>query len=84
MAILIINEKTYEIEDGSSISGPCQQEGLPFSCNTGVCGVCQIRVLEGAENLNELTEEEKDFGLSPNMRLGCLCFIKRGTVKISF
>ncbi len=84
MAILIINNKEYKVPDGSPIADACHQEGLVFDCNTGVCGQCQISVLEGAENLSGLTDEEKDLGLDAETRLGCLCAIQKGTVKITF
>ena len=84
MAKLIIDNIEYELEDGSKIAEVCENAGVPFNCNTGVCGSCQIRVLEGAENLDDLHEEEIDFGLDVNNRLSCLCVIKKGTVKITF
>jgi len=83
MAKLIIGEKIFDIEDGSSISEICRKQGIPFNCNTGVCGSCRIKILEGAENLSDLQEEELEIGLDLNNRLSCMCTIKNGTVKIS-
>jgi len=84
MAKLIIDNITYEIPDGQTIAETCEAAGIPFSCNTGVCGTCQIDVLEGAENLNELNREEIELAMSRAHRLGCQCKILGGTVKVIF
>lgn len=84
MAKLIINQTEYTLPDGASMADVCEQAGLPFNCNTGICGSCQITILEGHDNLNELTEEEHDLGLSGNSRLACQCRIIAGTVRITF
>ena len=84
MAKLIIDGVEHEIEDGTCIDEVCENEGIPFSCNSGVCGTCQIEVLEGAENLNELNEEEEDLGMDRNNRLSCQCKIVGGVVKITY
>ncbi len=84
MAELIINDKKNDIADGESIASLCEQEGVIFSCNNGVCGSCQIKILEGAENLSELTEEEKAFGMDLHTRLACMVCIQKGIVKITF
>ena len=84
MAKLIIDGEEHELPDGSRIDAVCESVGIPFCCNSGVCGTCKIEVLEGAENLNELTEEENDLGMDRNNRLSCRCIIKNGTVKITY
>jgi len=84
LAKLIIDQIEYEILDGESISKICQQAGVRFDCNTGVCGSCHIKILEGAENLSELTQEETDLGMDQDNRLACQCHIKTGIVKITF
>ena len=84
MAKLIIDGEEHDIPDGSRIDALCEEAGIPFSCNTGVCGTCQVRVLEGAEHLDELNDEEKDLGLDRETRLSCQCSIKEGTVKITY
>ena len=82
MAKLIINGKEFEIEDETAIGPLCQAEGIPFNCNTGVCGSCLVTVLSGAEHLNALTDEERDWGLDENRRLACQCLISGGRVEI--
>ena len=58
MAKLIIDKTEHTVPDGIQIDAICENEGVPFSCNSGVCGTCQIKVLDGANNLNELNDEE--------------------------
>lgn len=84
MAKLFIANIEYDLPDGASIAETCENAGIPFSCNSGVCGTCQIEVLEGAENLNELNREENDLAMDRNHRLGCQCKILKGTVKVTF
>ena len=84
MAKLIIDNIEYEVTDGKQIAEACELAGIPFSCNSGVCGTCQIEVLEGAENLNELNREESELAMDRNHRLGCQCAIKTGIVKATY
>ena len=84
MAKLIIDGVEHEIADGSLIDDLCESSGIPFSCNSGVCGTCQIEILEGADNLNELNEEEEDLGMDRNNRLSCQCRIMQGTVNVTY
>ena len=84
MAKLIIDGVEHTIIDGSRIDELCEKQGIPFSCNSGVCGTCQIEILEGAENLSGLNDEERDLGMDPHNRLSCQCSIKGGVVKITY
>lgn len=84
MAKVIIDNIEYEVADGERIDEICEQAGVPFSCNSGVCGTCQIEVLEGQDNLGELNQEELDLGMDGRFRLGCQCVIKQGVVKITY
>lgn len=84
MAKLIIDNEEYEIPDGDRIDAVCEGAGIPFSCNSGVCGTCQIEVQEGAENLGDLNDEEKELGMDLNNRLSCQCKINGGIVKITY
>ena len=84
MGKLIIDSTEYELPDGAKIAEICEAAGIPFSCNSGVCGTCQIEILEGAENLDELNKEETDLGQDRNHRLGCQCAIKCGAVKVTY
>lgn len=84
MAKLIIDGEEHELPDGARIDAVCEGAGIPFSCNSGVCGTCQIEVLEGAGNLDELNDEEEELGMDGTHRLSCQCRIKSGTVKITY
>ena len=82
MAKLIKGEKEIEINDGSLIVNACEDLDIPFSCYLGTCGTCKIKIVKGAENLSELSEEEQIMGMDKDNRLACQCEIKKGDVKI--
>ena len=84
MAKLFIDNIEYDVPDGNQMAEACETAGIPFSCNSGVCGTCQIEILEGAENLNELNREENELGQDRNHRLGCQCKIISGIVKVTY
>lgn len=77
--------KEIEVKEGESLKEPCKEKlGIPFACEEGICGSCMIDVLEGGENLSDLTENEVYLGRDKNHRLACQCRIKKGVVKIRF
>tara|TARA_Y100000310_G_scaffold345532_1_gene466145 strand:+ start:10616 stop:10873 length:258 start_codon:yes stop_codon:yes gene_type:complete len=83
MAILKSEDgKVFDVEDNASIKEAARELDVPFGCEHGVCGTCQVEVLEGEANLNELSEQEKDMGLDRNHRLCCQAIIKEGSVTI--
>jgi len=84
MAVLIINDEKIELEDGHKIVETIEEAGVPIGCSNGVCGTCEVEVLDGMDNLNEMTEEEEDLGMEGNKRLGCQCQIKQGTVTLEY
>lgn len=84
MAVIENEGKTVKVEDGDKIITACNQLGVPFGCKGGACGVCEIEIEEGAENLSYITEEEEMMGVKPPFRLACMCKILKGTVKIKF
>jgi ferredoxin len=84
MAKIIANGNEAECDDNGHIIEACETLGVPFGCYAGECGACKIEILEGAENLDELTEEEKNMGMDETHRLACQCKIKSGEVKIKF
>lgn len=84
MAKLIIDGTEHVVDDGHLIDDICENEGVPFSCNSGVCGTCQIEIIEGHDLLNDLNDEERELGMDRNNRLSCQCRIMRGTVKITY
>ena len=77
---------THEVEDGTPLMDFCEEVdiSLSFGCTEGTCGVCEVTVLKGRENLSRITEEEKDYLLEEDpedgMRLGCQVNIRKGDV----
>jgi len=84
VAKLILNEQEIDVADGSKIVDAIEEAGVPIGCSNGVCGTCEIEVLEGMENFSERNSEETDLGMEGKKRLGCQCVIKSGTVKITY
>ena len=86
MPKLIFNEEEeIELEENTPIKPSCEEAGIPFACEEGVCGTCVIEVEEGMEHLSEFTQEELDFlGEQETERLACQCKIKSGCVKIKY
>ena len=56
MAVIKSDDKEVNVEDGKQIKDACEELGVLFACQEGYCGTCKIEVLEGSENLSELTE----------------------------
>jgi ferredoxin len=82
MAKIICDDEMVELPDNSSAMPYAEQLGVYFGCQDGNCGVCDVEIVAGAENLNSLTDKEKDFNLLKNHRLLCQCKIKKGEIKI--
>tara|TARA_B000000609_G_C23912840_1_gene209369 strand:- start:2 stop:256 length:255 start_codon:yes stop_codon:yes gene_type:complete len=84
MAVLNLNDDEIEIPDGENITDYIEEAGVPIGCSNGVCGTCEVEILEGMENLSERNEEEDDLGMEGNKRLGCQCQIISGNVKMTY
>ena len=85
MATIKTAEKAVPVAEGEQIIEACKELGLPFGCHSGLCGTCEMEVVEGAENLSELSEQEKELGyLDRTHRRACQCRILKGVVKIRF
>jgi len=82
----IINEdnESKEVKDNDNFDliDRSEELGVAFGCQDGRCGSCRVEVIEGMENLNEKTVNEKDLGMEGNHRFMCPCSIKQGVVKI--
>ena len=86
MATIEAGEKKIEISDGADcpeVIDACQKLGVVFGCEEGTCGVCQVKIEEGLENLSERTEEEIDAGLDESVRRMCTCKVLQGNVKLN-
>lgn len=81
---------THDCEDGMSLIDICEEVdvSLSFGCTEGTCGVCELTVLKGRENLSKITEEEKDYlyeeDLENGMRLGCQVKVRKGEVVLTW
>lgn len=84
MATLSLNDQDINIPDGEKIVTFIEEAGVPIGCSNGVCGTCEIEVLEGMDNLSARNQEEEDLGMEGNRRLGCQCTINAGAVKITY
>lgn len=84
------DNETHECEDGMPLIDFCEdiEVSLKFGCTEGTCGVCELTVTEGRENLSSITEEERDYlyeeDLEKGMRLGCQIKVKRGSSSITW
>ena len=83
MAKVIFEGEEREVADGSAVMEACEDLGLPFGCQDGICGTCTSIVTQGADNLEPKNEKEVDFDLPDGQRLACQCKIKAGTVEFS-
>jgi len=54
--------KSYEVAAGTSFLDACQANAAPhdFGCTVGSCGTCRLVIVEGAENVNPITDEETE------------------------
>lgn len=84
MAKLLLNDEEIEIPDGENIVDFIEESGVPIGCSNGVCGTCEVEVLEGMDKLSPLNQEEEDLGMEGNKRLGCQCNILNGEVKMTY
>ena len=81
---------THEVEDGTTLMDFCEEVdvSLSFGCTEGTCGVCEVTVIKGRENLSRITEEEKDYlleeDLEDGMRLACQVKIRKGDVTLKW
>lgn len=81
------DKKTIEVPVGYKMIDMCEDHdtSILFGCRDGACGACMIKVLEGAENLSPMQDDERDFletmAAEPHERLACQCVVK-GDVKI--
>ena len=78
------NGKEVNIKENALIKEACEDLGVPFGCQNGICGVCTIEIVEGGKNLQPLNDREEAMGCNDKKRLACQCKIKKGNIKIKF
>jgi len=78
----LVSGQTHEVPDGTSLLEFCQENGAPhdFGCTVGSCGTCRLEIVEGAENVDPITGEEREtVEMSTDFegaRLGCQLVIR--------
>lgn len=84
MAILKDDEKEIEVKDDDYVVDAAEELGVAFGCQDGRCGSCRVEIVEGKDNLSELTQNELDAGITDEepYRFMCQCKIKSGLVHI--
>ena len=78
-------EESIEVSSDEDLVDTGEKLGVAFGCIDGRCGSCRVEIVEGAENLSELTKNELDMGMNDDepFRLLCQCRIKKqGLIKI--
>ena len=90
-SINFVHDKAiHHIEDGGRLIEICDEidVSLSFGCTEGSCGVCELTVLKGRDNLSKITDEEKNYllpeDLEEGMRLGCQLKIRKGDVSLTW
>ncbi|MEZ4743301.1 MAG: 2Fe-2S iron-sulfur cluster-binding protein [Bdellovibrionota bacterium] len=80
------DDLTIDVPDNYALIDMCDDydTSILFGCRDGACGACMIKVLEGADNLSKMGEDEKDFletmAAEPNERLACQCKVSGDVV----
>ena len=82
MAVLQREEKKVSLPDGEHIIDGAKELGISFGCQSGICGMCMVEIVEGMEHLFPRNKAEQEMGLEGKWRLCCQARIKEGTVII--
>jgi 2Fe-2S ferredoxin len=89
MPKVIIDNKEIVAKSGENLLDIALDNDIELNHNCGgncACSTCHVYVIEGMDNLSEVTEEEEDMldtaeGLKLESRLACQLLVK-GNVKI--
>jgi ferredoxin len=78
IVLRIGDDLTLTLRSGERLIDICDRSATPisFSCRSGSCGTCAIRVLQGMANLSPLNEKEEIViadleAPDPHIRLAC-------------
>lgn len=69
--------QTFEVPAGTSFLEFCQENDAPhdFGCTVGSCGTCCLVLEQGADNVQPITDEEREtvdmVTAEAGARLGC-------------
>jgi ferredoxin len=70
---------SLDVPENYALIDMCEDHdtSILFGCRDGACGACMVRVIEGAENLTAMKDDERDFletmAAEENERLACQC-----------
>lgn len=73
------DNKSIQVPDNYKLIDMCEEHdtSILFGCRDGACGACMIKVKEGAENLDRMKDDERDFletmAAEDDERLACQC-----------
>jgi len=76
---IVTDNKSLEAENGTALIDLLENENtsILFGCRDGACGACIAKVIEGAENLSPMLDNERDFletmAAEEDERLLCQC-----------
>lgn len=90
MATIFFEGEGLEVQvpDGTRIQEAIDKNGIdiPFGCREGACATCMIKVSEGMEFLNKVTDNEEmtlmPDELESDIRLACQCVVSGGRVSL--
>jgi len=82
MVKIKLDKKSVDLSLDENPIDKFQELGINFSCSSGICGICKIKVKKGMKNINHKTEEEGVFPLGENERLACQCQKIKGDIEI--
>ena len=82
-AVLASPERQINLKPGP-IKVAAEELGVPFGCKQGICGTCEVEVLEGQDNLEAKNNKEENMRLPKDHRLCCQARIKGGRVVIDW
>jgi len=77
-----LNKKSVDLTLGENPIEKFEELGVNFSCSSGICGICKIKIKKGMKNINKKTEAEEVFPLEENERLACQCQNIKGDIEI--
>ncbi len=85
--VITTDDKTIDVKDGYAMIDMCDDHdtSILFGCRDGACGACMVKILDGADKLSPMQDDEKDFletmAAEPDERLACQCKVY-GDVKL--
>lgn len=85
----VFNKKHYQAKIASNrrkLLPQMIEQGfeVPYSCKSGVCGICACYLEEGKVHMTDENEYLTDRDLKKNLILPCISYVESGKVKLNF